>query len=176
MTVLPWRGFEWQVNSLLRKRWARIVVLADSLPPAIRKAVETPIRGGVVRSGGCVLLKRFAGAVPARIRKQLGDRTAIEAFANHYHIEDYVERPGRELLSRFMACALHASVRLAQSLRDRLPRHSFELLLGGNSKGAHVRFHSSRRDERSAWAEDLEGFHEECAARLRLAAVSSGPS
>lgn len=172
---MNWRGFSWKINARLQRRSARIIRIADALPLAIRKAVEGPIRSGIVAKNGCTLFRKFAMSEPSANRALSGDKTSVEGFVNHFHVEDLVDAPPRFREASYMACAFHAAERLAQELLKRPGARRFEVLVGGNAEGAHVRFVQIRPGEDRFWPDTGEDFADDCVATLEIGPSMKSP-
>jgi len=116
---------------------------------------------------GCIVLSVFAGSAPLRSDWArpggVFDKTGLEAFVNHIHVED--EPPDAEAAEVRRQAALYVG-RLRDELRRAYPTLAFVVVMAiGDS--TLVRFHRDRPGQ--GWlADDLEGYETEAVLRLRI--------
>jgi hypothetical protein len=112
---------------------------------------------GFVQRYGCILYAALKErARPRATRKGLMDKTGIECFVNHVHVDDYIKGDPFRQLQQGMAFARKLSERLERSY----PRTRFQVIVAQNKYGVTVRFHKRRRDEK--WLNDsLESYKDD---------------
>jgi len=118
-----------------------------------------------VEKYGCIFHLGFeTNARPRNTRKLLADKTGIECFANHIHIDNYVKTHSIGQLEQGILFAN----KLAQQLRLSYPRTTFRLIVSHNNRdGATIRFHKLRENEEYL-ASDLERYEDEAICVLTV--------
>lgn len=135
-------------------------IQSHSLEEKLRRLINTPI----LEVDGCFFFEDLWKGYPGASLSQFPDRTGLECFVNHVHIEDYVERTSTSLTVDLL---FTQGWQFATSLKERLaayqPEVGFRVIFSageGTYPSCTVRFHLIRKHEN--WlSEDLEGYREE---------------
>ncbi len=133
-------------------------------PKALSQKLQAVLEAPLVEEEGCLFLAPLRARVPTVKLADFQNRTAVECYVNHIHVEDYSENGGflpLPMLGHGMA--------VAQELRDRLAREKpgkhFHVIVNFDGDHCDVRFHTVRPDEE--WiGPDLEEYPQEALAIL----------
>jgi hypothetical protein len=119
----------------------------------------------VIEVNGCILIDE--GSISRdtldikRIIDIYFDRTGFEAYHNHIHIGNYLDKElknsGEELLLAFKAINI-----LGKLLVNRFPQYKFHIVLSFDGNQAILRFYRLREDE-NCWINitNLDGYQDE---------------
>ena len=147
MTAAP----NMKMNSLMRSHWQSVAakLRTAKIGRQLRELVESPI----VEVRGATVLQRLI--TPGQEKHFEDDLTRFEAFTNHIHVEDYLDRRIRKV-GRLVQAFLYAEA-LASRLANTGRR--FRILVGRDpdSDSVTVRFFLRRKGQ--PWNdEDLESY------------------
>lgn len=142
-------------------------IQSHPLEEKLRHLIDAPL----LEIDGCFFFEEEWKRSRASL-SQFPDRTGLECFVNHVHMEDFVKRTKRTsahlivdlLFAQGWQCATHLKERLAAYR----PEVGFRIIITadeGTYPSCTVRFHLIRKHEN--WlANDLEGYREEAVGFL----------
>jgi hypothetical protein len=125
------------------------------------------LNSGFVVWEGCIFLKKQFELSKGIKSIKFIDKTDIECYVNHMHIEDYIE--GQIELSRvaLLKEALSFVSRLKSELSKRYPNFSFKVIVACRDESSSVRFHKLRKNE--SWlADNLDLYSSEAVLEYQL--------
>ena len=130
-----------------------VALVAESARP-LASGLAQLLRGELVEENGCWFLVPLREGAKTASLASFPDRSGLECFVNHIHIEDFLET------SDVVEC-LRQGLRWAGGLRGKLEEHGkFNIIVSCDDTGCSVRFHRIRPDE-SWMTDDLEGYRAE---------------
>lgn len=126
-----------------------------------RRSLAEPLRQLLARGffslHECVFFEQFRTTAERVSLHDFQDRTGLECFVNHIHINDYIDKG----TATYDQCA--QAVEFAKTLAERLSRsfpvQPFSVIVGCGDDDAVIRFHVKREAEHFL-ATDLESYHE----------------
>ena len=134
------------------------IALADKLKSILSQPIE--------ERDGMFIQKTAPAEISSRMRANLQDRTGLECFINHIHIEDYLDDNEKRTSAGILLQGLTYAISLRQKLRGTHSGASFNIILTQSAESCSVRFHKIRENE--SWLRnDIEDYTDEGVCLLR---------